>query len=196
MRVEDIKAIVDESVLADDNTVSSLLGIRKKITLLVGAEVVESRLTPKYWEIYLHIAELEYLAFLFASMPFREPTLDLDQASIQMLLELYGRWQKLLDFLVDEFDHGPADFRKRKHKDRLISVAGFVAAMRSRMVADLEHEGKTYVKPSHFRAAERWVSWSRYFILEEDGLVVFVRYLQAALTLVRKFHPSFETFSI
>jgi len=187
------KRIVREEIKKQRrNVIASLAVIRKKITLAVAREIMQqSRPPERYWNVFVDATEAEEALWPFLKLE-GVRQLVVDMKYIEQLLSLYGRWQRMCEFLIDEYDRLPPRLKGKWTIDDLVEIAAYVATTKEKLFSDFAEREETMLAPGHFLILKGMIDWIRFAALGEDCYLKFLVEMKDLMRILGQ-HPRFAS---
>lgn len=189
-----LEKIIEEEVSGQEKDNGAPIAIvRKRIALAIAREVIgPEQPEDRYWNIFAGATEAEYELWAFLVLAqlegVRELRLTMDQ--IEQLERLYEQWQRMCEFLMDEYGRLPERFKDKWAFDNLLEIAGYVAAAKETMVSDFGEHMETMLALNHFPIIKEMIGWTRFAALGEDQYTRFAAEMNAAMQTLRQ-NPHF-----
>lgn len=195
MRKELLRRIVKEEIRQRrKKIVASLIVIRKRLILAAAKEIVRQSPPPKrYWNMFVSATEAEYDLWPFLQLE-GVSQLRLGMEGIELLSLLYERWQRICEFLIDEYECAPSQFKQKWSKDSVVEIAAYVYATRATMLSDFAEREETMLAPGDFPILKDMIDWVRFVAIGEDQYLKFLTEMRDAMQVVKQ-HPYFARFS-
>jgi hypothetical protein len=184
------KIVKEETRKQRKNKAASLAVIRKRITLAVAQEILQQVRPPeRYWNIFVDATETEYDLWTFLQVKDMSK-LFVTTEQLERLLLLYERWQRMCEFLIDEYDRLPTRFTGKWTPDQLLEIAGYVGAAKDTMFSEFAEQEATSLAPDYFLVLKEMIEWTRLAALGEDRYQTFLAEMKDTMQALRQ-HPRF-----
>jgi hypothetical protein len=201
-----LKKIIKEEIKRHRKDISSsLTAIRKRITLAVAREITrQSTVSECYWNIFVAATEAESGLWMFLALASvgqdvtdvapEKPLLlhcVVNTRQIEQLLLLYERWERMCEFLMDEYDRFPPEFKKKNWTmETLSEIASHVSSTKEATFSDFAERETTVLAAEHFPVLKGMIDWVRFVALGEESYRTFMSEMHEALKFVGQ-HPHF-----
>lgn len=196
MQKELLRRIIKKEIKQQrKKVVAPLIIIRKKLILAAAKEIVrQSPLPERYWNIFVDATEAECNLWPFLQLE-GVNQLGLNIEGTEQLLSLYERWQRICEFLIDEYECAPSRFKREWTKDNIIEVAAHIYAVKVTMLSDFAERKETMLTPEHFLILKDMIDWVRFVAIGEDRYLKFLTEMRDAMQIVGR-HPHFARSSV
>ncbi len=169
MEREEVKQVLKESIIKFDSPFSAV-ACRGRISRAVAEKKIKPILSEADWKVFLETLEVEYLLYVTDFLATSEPFNKLVIAElVDKLKILFDKWQRLLEFMIDNYDKLPSRIKRVINQETLVRDAAYIYAAKEDLWQKIESGGAAKFVSSISEPAATLLARVRMFLLGREG---------------------------
>lgn len=165
----EVEKILEESLIKFDSPFSKV-ACRGRIARAIAEKKIKPTLSGADWNIFLETLEAEYFFSVANFLAVNESSNKMATVElVEKLKILFGKWQRLLEFMMDNYDKLPSRIRQVANKDTFVLSAAYVYVAKENLPSKIDNMGVTKFIDDISEPLMTFLAQVRMFLLDNKG---------------------------